>query len=171
MILLIILVMSCLCPMPLSALPEFPQKACHSGQSSCTRDPALKLPILPSDQAMAEKPRIYIFVSLSMPEISLKALAKEAEQKGATLVMRGLYQNSFAQTAQKLQELGIEVDIHPQLFAHFNIHVVPTFVKTSLVKTSLAETSLVHDSEPERIQSLRGHVTLAFALRTFEEAP
>ena len=108
--------------------------------------------------------RILVFVSFSMPEASLKSLAQEAQrvstqrvstqQSHVVLVMRGLCQDSFVKTASKLQELGIAVDIHPELFETHHVTSVPTFVK-------------LKDGQPNH--SLKGNVTLDFVMKTFEE--
>jgi len=100
-----------------------------------------------------EDSRLLVFVSLSMPDASLKALAQDAKRHNAVLVMRGLYQDNFVKTAQKLQELGIAVDIHPELFETHHVTSVPTFVK-------------LKDGRP--IYSLKGNVTLDFVVNTFE---
>ena len=107
---------------------------------------------------------ILVFVSFSMPEASLKSLAQEAQrdasqgvsfqQPPVVLVMRGLYQDSFVKTALKLQELGIAVDIHPELFETHHVTSVPTFVK-------------LENGQP--IHSLKGNVTLDFVVKTFEK--
>ena len=94
-----------------------------------------------------------------MPETSLKSLAQEAQRVSTqkhhvVLVMRGLYEDSFVKTASKLQELGIAVDIHPELFEAHHVTSVPTFVR-------------LENGEP--IFSLRGNVTLDFVLKTFED--
>lgn len=118
--------------------------------------------------------QILVFVSFSMPEASLKSLAQEAQrdasqrvstqgdtsqgaltqQHHVMLVMRGLYQDSFAKTAQKLQELGISIDINPELFEKHHIASVPTFV---LVRNSHA------------VLSLKGNVTLSFVAKEFND--
>jgi len=95
---------------------------------------------------------LLIFVSFSMPEASLKSLSREAQKQGAVLVMRGLYRDSFVQTAQKLQQLGIAVDIHPELFETHHIVSVPTFIK-------------IANGRP--LYSLKGNVTLDFVLKKF----
>jgi len=110
-----------------------------------------------SDQRIQTLPendnQILVFVSFSMPEASLKGLTRDAQQHNAVLIMRGLYQNSFAKTAQKLQELGISVDIHPELFETHHVTSVPTFVR-------------LEDGQP--IYRLKGNVTLDFVVKTFE---
>lgn len=112
---------------------------------------------------------ILVFVSFSMPEASLKSLAQEAQrdtsqgdasqgisfqQSPVVLVVRGLHQDSFVKTAMKLQELGIAVDIHPELFETHHVTSVPTFVK-------------LENGQP--IHTLKGNVTLDFVLKTFEK--
>ncbi len=118
--------------------------------------------------------RILVFVSFSMPEASLKTLAQEAQRvstqrdvsqrvstQGAApqkhnvvLVMRGLYRDSFVKTAQKIQELGIAVDIHPELFEAHHVTSVPTFVRLE---------------DGKAIHTLKGNVTLDFVVKTFED--
>ena len=63
-----------------------------------------------------------------MPETSLKSLHHEAEQKGATLVLRGLQTGSFKETAERLKVLEIAAEINPPLFEEFGVTEVPTFV-------------------------------------------
>ena len=101
--------------------------------------------------------RILVFVSFSMPESSLKSLGEEAMRDSQTLfrpilVMRGLYRDSFVKTAEKLKDLGVSVDINPELFETHHITTVPTFV-------------LLKDGKP--LHRLKGNVTLAFARETF----
>lgn len=98
--------------------------------------------------------KILIFVSFSMPEASLKSLAEEAPKHNAVLVMRGLYEDSFAKTAQKLKDLNLTIDIHPELFETYKITSVPTFIE-------------VENTKP--IQRLSGNVSLSFCLSKFAE--
>jgi conjugal transfer pilus assembly protein TrbC len=95
-----------------------------------------------------------IFVSLSMPQATLKALFDEAEAQGAVLVLRGLIDNSFKKTAEKLQEFGIALQIDPLLFKKHEIQRVPTFV-------------WVTETQSHR---LVGNVSLAYALAQFKAA-
>lgn len=102
----------------------------------------------------SEKNQIWVFVSFSMPEASLKALGTEAQRNNAVLVMRGLYEDSFVKTASKLKEIGISVDINPELFESHHITAVPTFVA-------------IKSGQP--VGRLKGNVTLEFAARKFQE--
>lgn len=73
----------------------------------------------------------YVFVSLTMPKITLKALAQSAQAHQGVLVIRGLIDNSFIKTGKFIQELGEGVILDPNLFKEYDIKVVPTFVLTS----------------------------------------
>lgn len=99
-------------------------------------------------------PRYYVFVSFSMPEPALKALYQEIEHENAILVLRGLYQDSFRQTAKKLKHLKIVADINPNLFKQYQISTIPAFVV----------------EEGEKYSILRGHVTFQFASQKLQES-
>lgn len=78
---------------------------------------------------------VYVFVSLSMPKPALIALNKEAAQLGATLVLKGLKDNSYQKTASYLQEIIQKTNqgfvIHPELFKRYGILQVPSVVLTT----------------------------------------
>lgn len=105
--------------------------------------------------------KIYVFVSFSMPTQSLNALLKEAPHHNAVLVLRGLKNNSFKETAHILQEFYANqkediagFEINPELFEKYNITHVPVFFNTSNHKR------------------LSGNVTLSYAsLKLKEETP
>jgi len=101
--------------------------------------------------------QILIFVSFSMPEASLKSLTQEVEGDQGNpcrpvLVMRGLYQDSFVKTAEKLKDLSVSVEINPELFESHQVTVVPTFI-------------FVEGGKP--LHRLKGNVTLTFAKERF----
>ncbi len=103
-------------------------------------------------QGSPKPPQILVFVSLSMPKLSLQELARQADIGNATLIMRGLKNNSFKDMAAELKELGISVQIDPNLFKQYQITKVPTFVLLS--------------KEP---RSLVGNVSLAYAKQKLGE--
>jgi conjugal transfer pilus assembly protein TrbC len=103
--------------------------------------------------ALEDSDQTLIFVSLSMPEASLKALYQEAEQQGAVLVLRGLKDNSFKRSAEALKILGIGVQIDPTLFEKYAIQSVPTFVRT----------------RGSEYDSISGNISLVYALQRFKE--
>lgn len=96
---------------------------------------------------------VYIFVSLSMPKETLKALAGEAKKHNAVLVIRGLIDNSFLKTATFVKELGEGIVLDPLLFRDYNVLAVPTFIET-------------HQAGYKKIS---GNITLAYALEKFKE--
>jgi conjugal transfer pilus assembly protein TrbC len=112
--------------------------------------------LFPQDEEISEpdkKDQLLVFVSFSMPEASLKSLAQAAEQHNAVLITRGLYEDSFVKTANKLKDLGIGVDINPELFETYQIDAVPTFV-------------CVKSGRP--LWRLKGNVTLGFVTKKFK---
>jgi len=76
--------------------------------------------------------RIIVFASFSMPAASLKGWMQEAQRINAPVVIRGLVNNSFKTTMQKMAELtqdnhgGVQLD--PTLFQHYQIKQVPAVV-------------------------------------------
>ena len=97
---------------------------------------------------------VLVFVSLSMPKDSLRTLYAEAEKQNSVLILRGLKNNSFKETAEVLKELKIAASIDPTLFEKYHISAVPTFV-------------MVRDSEP---LFLMGNVSLSYANQKFKDA-
>ncbi|MDR1235381.1 MAG: type-F conjugative transfer system pilin assembly protein TrbC [Holosporaceae bacterium] len=94
---------------------------------------------------------ILVFVSFSMPKISLTELSEQSQKYNATLVLRGIYQDSFLKTKDKILEInpnGLRLDINPRLFKEYGIERVPTFV---LLRNG------------REVNRLSGNVTLEFA--------
>lgn len=76
---------------------------------------------------------VLVFVSFSMPEGVLTALARQARAVGATLVLRGMKEGSLRETkeaALAVNRAGAAWQINPGLFESFNVTSVPTFVVT-----------------------------------------
>ena len=97
------------------------------------------------------KDGILVFVSFSMPKASLVELNKQAQKYNATLIMRGIYKNSFSEMKKKILEIspdGLSINIDPKAFEQYNIKQVPTFV---LVEKN------------KEINRLSGNVSLGFA--------
>ncbi len=99
--------------------------------------------------------KMLVFISLSMPKASLKSLAQETERYRAVLILRGLVNDSFKETAEALQSLDLVVEINPEAFTRYNVQQVPTFIKI--------------DPKDQEIARLQGNVTLSFAQQKFEE--
>ncbi|MDR2781498.1 MAG: type-F conjugative transfer system pilin assembly protein TrbC [Holosporaceae bacterium] len=105
---------------------------------------------IPNKEATLEN-GIIVFVSFSMPKASLMELGDQSQKYNATLVLRGIHEDSFLKTKNKILEInpkGLQLQIHPDLFRQYNIKKVPTFV---LIKNGV------------EINRLSGNVTLEFA--------
>lgn len=112
---------------------------------------------LRKDDAKQEQPKtsdIIVFVSFSMSDESLKGYAQDLQRAGGRLVVRGLINDSFKATQERLTRLGIELDIDPVLFEDFSISHVPAFL------------ILKDGKETDR---LTGHVSLEHALEEFAD--
>ena len=77
-------------------------------------------------QEIPIEPGIYVLVSFSINDESLRSYFNDANHYGAKLVMRGLVgekfgRNRFAETKTKLEKVGINIDINPNLFKQFGI--------------------------------------------------
>ncbi|MDI9635785.1 type-F conjugative transfer system pilin assembly protein TrbC [Geitlerinema splendidum] len=107
-----------------------------------------------------------LFVSFSLGEKALLNLAHEAKIYGATIVLRGFKDNSYAQTVKALQkiiqETGQGFIIDPELFSLFSITAVPTYVlsRPFQLYTSERTQTPLHDH-------IQGHVSLHYALEAF----
>lgn len=121
---------------------------------------------------------LYIFVSFSMGEKALLNLAQEAKPYGATLVLRGFVEGSYAKTVQALQNIisklalgrqtrgtGQGFIIDPELFSLFGITAVPTYVlaKPFQLLAQMRTQTPLHDR-------LMGHVSTAYALESFAQS-
>ncbi len=78
------------------------------------------------------QPTLMIFVTLAMPEASLKRLATQAARSGATMVIRGLKNDSMKKTLAAVQRIigkkPVAWQIDPPAFTRFGVHRAPTFV-------------------------------------------
>lgn len=104
--------------------------------------------------------QLIVFVSLGMSDTSLKQLAAEAEKTKARLVIRGLLDNSFKTTINRLHELKIPVEIDPTLFDLFEVKRVPTFVRCTMAPAGAVKEG--HDR-------LSGNIFIRDALEKFRK--
>jgi len=124
---------------------------CPKGQAHKQTCPIQKLSIAEEEVT----PTVLVFASFSMPEPTLKQLASDLKKINGALVIRGLINNSFKETALYLQKLGEGVLLDPTLFEKFNIAAVPTFI---ILEGDLkSEQNPVHDR-------LSGNVSVRFFL-------
>ncbi len=111
---------------PDSSFSASPQKTC-SMESSQSESSAPQQSAFVKGKAGGD---FLVFVSFSMNEGALKDLHRQMSRLGGRLVLRGLVNNSFKETQQKIMALGIEADIDPTLFETYGIKRVPTYVLT-----------------------------------------
>lgn len=109
---------------------------------------------------------LYIFISFSLGEKALLNLAQDAKRFGATLLLRGFKDGSYAKTVQALTKIilktGQGVIIDPELYSLFDITAVPTFILAKPVTLNPTERTQtpIHDK-------LQGHVSTRYVLETF----
>lgn len=107
-----------------------------------------------------------LLVSFSMGEKALLNLAHEAKLYGATLVLRGFKDDSYAQTVKALQkiiqETGQGLIIDPELFSLFSVTATPTYILSRPFQLHTLEQTQtpIHDR-------LQGHVSLRYVLEIF----
>ena len=112
-------------------------------------------------------PVIYVFVSFSMPETSLKQWMEQATRLKAYVVIRGLANNSFKETTAVLTKVlandqgGLLLD--PTLFQRFAIEQVPAVVMSE-------DKQCVDDKNCRpHFDVIYGDVTLDYALQKLRE--
>ncbi|PSV86911.1 type-F conjugative transfer system pilin assembly protein TrbC, partial [Photobacterium iliopiscarium] len=118
----------------------------------------------------AAPPSIIVFVSLGMPETSLKQLLLQAEQLHVPIVIRGIFGNDFNTTIAKVKKLVQPqqgqsplggVSINPIWFKQFGIKQVPAFV---VMKPNTCTDKPPCD--PKNYDVIYGNVSLFDALDT-----
>ena len=133
----------------------------------------------PAPQGQKTGPQLYVFVSTSMPDITLKRLLIQASRIDGSLILRGLVDGDMQKTKNKVMQLletdasgntqidgGLSID--PTLFERFDISQVPSFVVTN----TPAERCNKMDCPSTDYARLSGDTTLEYALETIaREAP
>jgi conjugal transfer pilus assembly protein TrbC len=116
---------------------------------------------------MADAPALLVFVTLAMPEPTLKLVIDQAARARAVLVLRGLEHASIRRTAAHVRQLigqeQVEWLIDPQAFDRYGVEQAPTFV---LVKAGAQASDCARGSciAPEAFASVTGDVSIAYAL-------
>jgi len=108
---------------------------------------------------------LIIFASFTMPTASLKRLIKQANLVGASVVLRGLKNNSIKQTGLAIQALGEpmgNVVVNPNAFIKYKVKVVPTIVLASAAKIN--QVDQVGCALPDHYVAVSGDVSLDYAL-------
>jgi conjugal transfer pilus assembly protein TrbC len=108
--------------------------------------------------ALPRQTRLLIFVSMSMPEASLKRLAEDAARANAVLVLRGLVNDSMQQTLRAVKAIlgdkgAAAWEIDPPAFVRYGIAAAPTYVIARHANDNAND-----------FVAIEGDVTLAYAL-------
>jgi len=126
-----------------------------------------------STQSMTNKPMpaILIFVSFSMPQSSLEAYLRDAKKIHASVVIRGLIDNSFQKTFQRIATLvkssnGEGVELNPLWFKRFDIAAVPAVVVVP--QESVCFKNAICKKEKD-YDVMTGDITLSAALRMIRD--
>jgi conjugal transfer pilus assembly protein TrbC len=111
---------------------------------------------------------ILVFVSLSMPEESLKRIGRDVRAAGGVVVLRGLKHGLVNGTWLKSMEAikplastGAAVQINPELFQQFGVTAVPTTVVTA---RPVGDKGCGDGSCAAGVGTVVGDVSLEFAL-------
>ena len=122
----------------------------------------------PAKAGMPVGPTLLVFVSFSMPEPALERLVDQAARTGATLVLRGLVEDSMQKTVARVQrvigqrKVGFQID--PQAFDRFAIAATPSFV---LIKDRSVPTPCAAGAcfSADSFALAAGDVSIDYALR------
>lgn len=125
--------------------------------------------------ATTTQPQLRIFVTLAMPEASLKLLAAQASKIHATLVIRGLKDDSMKATLATVQrifgELAVDWQIDPPAFTRFAITRAPTFVLTPQSAGAIEPRGCTTNCDKaQSFVSVSGDVSLDYALGVIARA-
>jgi conjugal transfer pilus assembly protein TrbC len=115
---------------------------------------------------------LMVFVSLSMPEHVIQALARQAKDAGAVMVLRGLKGGSWQETWKTLatlnQGIGAEWIIHPEGFKQFKVAKVPTLVLADGRTASVMEDGC---AEAASYAALAGDVSIELGIMKVRGEP
>lgn len=118
-----------------------------------------------------KQPTILIFVSFSMPKQSLEAILLDAKKIHATVVIRGLINNSFQSTMLRIAELvkasgGDGMVLNPIWFKRFAIKQVPSIVVVPEGSICFIKDTCDQDHDFDRIT---GDIPLSAALKMIRD--
>lgn len=112
------------------------------------------------------EPALRVFVTLDMPQGSLRRLVDQAERAGAVLVLRGLRNQSMRQTVAAVSDLlgqrkaGWVID--PEAFERHGVEAAPTFLLTTGEDAPPCNATTC--TVPRPFVSVSGDVSLDYAL-------
>lgn len=123
--------------------------------------------------SLVATPKLYVFITMAMSTESLKALVAQAEKAQATLVLRGLVNNSFKQTGAEVRKVvgqhkvGLMVD--PESFDRYGVTRVPSFVLTKAAVTPGPACAGKLCAPADGYALITGDVSLDYALEKIEQ--
>jgi conjugal transfer pilus assembly protein TrbC len=124
------------------------------------------------DQGYAsDQPVLLVFVTLGMPEQTLRLLVDQASRTRAIMVLRGLENASIRQTAAHVQQLigekQVEWLIDPQAFDRFGVNRAPTFVLVK-ARAPINDCGSASCIAPNGFAAIAGDVSIDYALEAIE---
>jgi conjugal transfer pilus assembly protein TrbC len=127
------------------------------------------------ENGATSQPQLRIFVTLAMPKASLKLLARQASKTQATIVIRGLKDESMKATLTAVQrivgELPVDWQIDPPAFTRFSIKHAPTFVLTEQSASAIEPRGCTTNCDKtQTFVSVSGDVSLDYALTVIARA-
>ena len=115
---------------------------------------------------------LIVFVSLGMPEASLKRLIADASRVKGTLVLRGVRDRSMKATtnllADLMRERQVPWQIDPVLFKRFDVKAVPAVVLVDPNRPVLVDCG-ANRCQEAAYAKVNGDVTLRYALQVIEK--
>lgn len=114
--------------------------------------------------------RIFILLSFSMPEESLRSVMVEADRFGVPIVMRGFVKNDAYATQTAIQRVfkndaeSIGFNIDPTIFTRFNVTSVPQLIVVNDDLGSCETQGCEGDVAPPH-DVVRGNIPIEAALR------
>ncbi len=121
----------------------------------------------------ADEPRLFVFISLGMPEAALSRLVDQAARARAQLLLRGLSEGSLPRTAARIQQLigtrPVAVQIDPRAFDRYAIQRVPAFVLARAGGTDSACSGEQCARSDDHVV-VAGDVSLGYALEHFQRS-
>jgi conjugal transfer pilus assembly protein TrbC len=119
-----------------------------------------------------DQPALLVFVTLGMPERTLRLLIDQAARTRAVLMLRGLKNASIKQTAARVQQLigdaSVEFQIDPQAFDRFGILTAPTFVMVK-AGAQVSDCAVGTCVGSDAFVSIAGDVSIDYALRAIAQ--
>lgn len=108
---------------------------------------------------------LMVFASFSIPDASLKQLARQTERAGGVMIFRGFKQGSLKETLRAIEKLEIahtSFQIHPPAFTQYKVDVVPTVVLAKVEANKQLDSAGC--ALPDTYASVSGDTSLDFAL-------